>query len=120
MSPSQPRSETPFFFFFFPWPHTDTEGHGNDENNDTKQAEKVLFELDKSGDQIEAVMMNFSNGKTSLCISSQSGCALACSFCATGAIGFKKQLSSDQIVDQVCGFSLPSRFHSLTMIVFHS
>lgn len=69
----------------------------------SKQATKVLFELyDKN--KIEAVYMKFKNGKTSLCISSQVGCALKCNFCATGAIGFKRQLTVDEITDQILYF----------------
>ena len=73
------------------------------------QAHKVLFETaDKQ--KIETVRMLFRPSSardafhSSLCISSQSGCALACKFCATGAIGFKKNLTADEIVDQVLHF----------------
>lgn len=44
------------------------------------------------------------NWHHSLCVSSQSGCALACRFCATGAVGFKKNLSAEEIVDQILYF----------------
>lgn len=71
-----------------------------------KQAHKVLF-VTKDGHQIESVRLTY-HLKTgihhSLCISTQSGCALGCTFCATGAIGFKKNLTSDEIVDQVLYF----------------
>ena len=40
--------------------------------------------------------------RTTLCISTQVGCPLACSFCATGALGFKRNLRAAEIVDQVC------------------
>jgi 23S rRNA (adenine2503-C2)-methyltransferase len=40
--------------------------------------------------------------RTTLCISTQVGCPLACSFCATGALGFTRNLSVAEIVDQVC------------------
>lgn len=75
----------------------------------SSQADKVLFELhDKH--KIEAVYMQFKKPETleeghhSLCISSQVGCALACNFCATGAVGFKRQLSVDEITDQILYF----------------
>lgn len=49
---------------------------------------------------IEGVLIPFSNRATA-CISSQVGCALACSFCATGKLGFKRDLSYTEIFDQV-------------------
>lgn len=67
------------------------------------QATKVLFQL-HDGHRIEAVRMRYLKGHTALCISSQAGCALGCVFCSTGAIGFKRHLSSDEIVDQILYF----------------
>lgn len=70
------------------------------------QAHKVLF-VTQTGDKIEAVRMLFrpeEDSYESLCISSQSGCALGCRFCATGAIGFKKNLTSEEITDEVLYF----------------
>jgi len=69
----------------------------------SSQAEKVLFEL-HDGHRIEAVYMKFRGGHTSVCISSQAGCALACSFCATGRVGIKRQLTADEITDQILHF----------------
>jgi 23S rRNA (adenine-C8)-methyltransferase len=55
------------------------------ERSVSSQATKVLFELpDKQ--KVESVHMRFENGHTSLCISSQVGCAMACSFCRCGAL----------------------------------
>lgn len=71
--------------------------------SESSQATKVLFEL-SDGNRIEAVRMRYKKGHTALCISSQVGCALACSFCSTGAIGYKRNLTSDEIVDQVLFF----------------
>src|SRR3989338_2980086 len=75
-----------------------------------KQAHKVLLET-ADGHQIETVRLTYylkQNGVRkihhSLCISTQSGCALGCLFCATGAIGFKKNLTADEILDQVLYF----------------
>lgn len=71
-----------------------------------QQAHKVLFET-KDKNKIEAVRMLFrpnDDVHESLCISSQSGCALGCRFCATGAIGFKKNLTAEEICDQVLYF----------------
>jgi 23S rRNA (adenine-C8)-methyltransferase len=73
------------------------------------QAHKILFET-RDGHKIETVRMVFKPTKErdrdhiSICISSQSGCPLGCKFCATGAIGFKKNLTPDEIADQVLYF----------------
>ena len=67
------------------------------------QATKALFKL-HDNEKVESVFMKFQNGHTSLCISSQVGCALKCNFCATGAIGFKRQMTPDEITDQVLYF----------------
>ncbi|MGM0440069.1 MAG: radical SAM protein [Chlamydiota bacterium] len=67
---------------------------------DMPQATKTLFEL-SDGNRIEAVYMLFREGRRTLCISTQVGCACGCTFCATGSLGFIRQLSSDEIVDQV-------------------
>jgi len=60
---------------------------------------KTLFRL---SDQrtIEAVLMRYNKRRT-LCISTQSGCAMGCVFCATGQMGFQRNLSSGEIVEQV-------------------
>lgn len=68
------------------------------------QAEKVLFETTK-GHMIESVKLSYKatserSAHTALCISTQSGCAMGCQFCATGAVGFKQNLSADEIVGQ--------------------
>jgi 23S rRNA (adenine2503-C2)-methyltransferase len=62
---------------------------------------KYLFEL-PDGKLVESVLMNFDD-RTSLsaCVSSQVGCAVGCTFCATGFLGFKRNLSSQEIIDQV-------------------
>lgn len=63
------------------------------------QTVKTLFRL-IDGHPIEAVLMRYEHRQT-LCISSQSGCAMGCTFCATGQMGFKRSLSSGEIVEQV-------------------
>jgi 23S rRNA (adenine-C8)-methyltransferase len=74
------------------------------QSNASTQCVKMLFDL-QDKQSVEAVWMKFrDSGHTSLCISSQVGCALKCAFCSTGAVGFKRQLSSDEIVDQVLYF----------------
>jgi 23S rRNA (adenine2503-C2)-methyltransferase len=57
------------------------------------------------GQLIESVLMPYEDGRNTACISSQAGCAMACSFCATGQMGFARQLSPDEIYEQVARFS---------------
>ena len=63
------------------------------------QTRKTLFQL-HDGKQIEAVLMKYDSRRT-LCISTQAGCAMGCTFCATGQMGFGRHLSSGEIVAQV-------------------
>jgi 23S rRNA (adenine2503-C2)-methyltransferase len=64
-------------------------------------AEKFLFEL-ADGKVVESVLIpDESSGRTTLCISSQSGCPLGCIFCATGRLGFGRNLVAGEIVGQV-------------------
>lgn len=62
--------------------------------------EKALFSGERPG-YFEAVRSRFKEGWSSVCISSQSGCGLACTFCATGAVGLVRNLTADEIVAQV-------------------
>jgi 23S rRNA (adenine2503-C2)-methyltransferase len=64
---------------------------------------KALF---TTSDQrpLEAVLMRFRDGRRSICVSSQSGCPLTCSFCATGRMKFARNLSSSEIVEQALHF----------------
>jgi 23S rRNA (adenine2503-C2)-methyltransferase len=52
------------------------------------------------GAQIETVLMRYS-ARATVCVSSQAGCAMGCTFCATGQAGFERQLSTGEIVEQV-------------------
>ncbi len=63
------------------------------------QTIKTLFKL-HDGKVIEAVLMKYDRRRT-LCISTQAGCAMGCVFCATGQMGFKRHLTSGEIVAQV-------------------
>jgi 23S rRNA (adenine2503-C2)-methyltransferase len=82
-----------------------------------QETTKTLFQLpDKSA--VEAVLMRYSNRRT-LCISSQAGCAMGCVFCATGQMGFRRNLSSGEIIEQVLYYAryLKSLNESVTNIV---
>jgi len=54
---------------------------------------------------IESVLMRHKDGRNTVCVSSQVGCALGCVFCATGQMGFKRNLTADEIIEQVLFFS---------------
>ena len=56
------------------------------------------------GAPVEAVLMHYRDGRRSVCLSSQSGCPLTCSFCATGRMRFAGNLSADEILDQALHF----------------
>lgn len=63
-------------------------------------ATKLVF-ITRSQRRIESVLLRASTGRTSLCLSSQVGCAANCDFCATGKMGFFENLSAAEILDQV-------------------
>jgi len=64
---------------------------------------KALF---ATGDQrpLEAVLMRYRDGRNSICVSSQSGCPLTCTFCATGQMKFARNLTASEIVEQALHF----------------
>lgn len=82
------------------------------------QTVKVLFRL-PDGELIETVRMDYEKRHT-LCISSQAGCAMGCVFCATGQMGFYRNLSAGEIVAQVIYFArrLAAEGERVTNIVF--
>lgn len=57
------------------------------------------------GQMIESVLMPYEDGRRTACVSSQAGCAMGCVFCATGQMGFARQLTSDEIFEQVATFA---------------
>jgi 23S rRNA (adenine2503-C2)-methyltransferase len=64
---------------------------------------KALFHT-HDGRPVEAVLMRYRDGRRSLCLSSQSGCPLTCTFCATGAMRFGRNLTASEILDQALHF----------------
>src|SRR6478672_7372908 len=64
---------------------------------------KALFSTD-DGRPVEAVLMRYRDGRRSLCLSSQSGCPLTCTFCATGAMKFGRNLTASEMLDQALHF----------------
>ena len=74
-----------------------------DEARSSDGTVKVLF---RTADEhpIEAVLMRFRDGRRSVCVSSQSGCPLTCTFCATGQMRFRRNLTASEILDQALHF----------------
>ncbi|MFL5916194.1 MAG: 23S rRNA (adenine(2503)-C(2))-methyltransferase RlmN [Gaiellaceae bacterium] len=64
---------------------------------------KTLFHT-ADGHPVEAVLMRYRDGRRSLCLSSQSGCPLTCTFCATGTMAFGRNLTASEILDQALHF----------------
>jgi 23S rRNA (adenine2503-C2)-methyltransferase len=75
---------------------------------------KALFRT-ADGRPVESVLMRYRDGRRSLCLSSQSGCPLTCTFCATGQMRFGRNLSRWEILDQALHFR---RIDSLDHAVF--
>src|SRR5919199_2092355 len=67
---------------------------------------KLLIRL-RDGQTIETVGIPARDGRLTVCVSSQAGCALACGFCATGEMGLARNLSAGEIVAQVYRFATP-------------
>ncbi len=82
-------------------------------------ATKLLFRTDADL-LIESVVLRIETGRSTLCVSSQVGCAAACDFCATGKMGIARDLSAEEIVDQVlqAGQLLVGEGRRLRNIVF--
>jgi 23S rRNA (adenine2503-C2)-methyltransferase len=64
---------------------------------------KTLFHT-HDGHPVEAVLMRYRDGRRSVCLSSQSGCPLTCTFCATGQMRFRRNLDPWEILDQALHF----------------
>lgn len=75
---------------------------------------KVLLRT-HDGRKIETVLMRYRDGRGSICLSSQVGCALTCTFCATGRMKFARNLTSGEILDQALYFR---RLTDVTNVIF--
>jgi 23S rRNA (adenine2503-C2)-methyltransferase len=75
---------------------------------------KALFDT-VDGRPLEAVLMRYRDGRRSVCLSSQSGCPLTCTFCATGQMAFGRNLGADEILDQALHFR---RIEAIDHVVF--
>ena len=84
-----------------------------------KKTIKILTTL-QDGLKIESVLMKHKEGRNTVCVSSQIGCPLGCKFCATGKMGFKRNLEKFEIVNQVLFFArhLKKNKEKVTNVVF--
>ena len=80
------------------------------------QTVKWLWRL-HDGRMIETVLMHYRD-RTTVCVSTQAGCAMACGFCATGQSGFDRQLSVGEIVEQVVRARVTSAPKRVSNVVF--
>jgi 23S rRNA (adenine2503-C2)-methyltransferase len=85
-----------------------------DEKHASDGTVKALFHT-HDGRPIEAVLMRYKDDRRSLCLSSQSGCPLTCTFCATGTMKFGRNLTAGEILDQALHFR---RMESVDHAVF--
>jgi len=69
------------------------------------------------GSSVETVLMHYP-GRATVCVSSQAGCAMACTFCATGQAGFERQLTTGEIVEQVIRAGRASAPGRVSNVVF--
>jgi 23S rRNA (adenine2503-C2)-methyltransferase len=76
-------------------------------------SEKFLFEL-KDGLRIETVLM-WEKERITICVSTQVGCPLGCTFCATGKMGFQRNLTPGEIVDQIISLKDHKPTHVVVM-----
>jgi 23S rRNA (adenine2503-C2)-methyltransferase len=89
------------------------------QHSSDRQTTKGLFRL-HDGKEVEAVLMEHTGDRTTVCISSQAGCAFACAFCSTGQAGFTRNLTAVEIFDQARFFAreLSPRGKRITNVVF--
>lgn len=87
-------------------------------NSTDGETQKILFHLPDQK-PVETVLMHYDVRRT-LCISTQSGCAMGCVFCATGQMGYLRNLTSGEIVEQIVYYArhLASKGEKVTNIVF--
>lgn len=87
-------------------------------NSQNSKTTKALITLE-DGLEIEAVLMRY-EGRNTVCVSSQVGCPLNCAFCSTGKMGFKRNLTSGEIISQILLFArqLKKESQKINNIVF--
>lgn len=70
------------------------------ETSEDQQTTKAIIQLE-DGKEVECVLLRHLKERSTVCISSQVGCAVGCTFCATGKLGFSRNLTAEEIADQV-------------------
>ena len=88
----------------------------NDVASDHGATRKWVFRLDDAS-TIETVLMHYED-RVTVCVSSQAGCAMGCTFCATGQAGFSGQLSVGQVLEQVMFAARTAAPTRLSNVVF--
>ena len=95
--------------------------------SEDKQTTKLLLMLGDDGAVVESVLMQYPSqeilapARSTICVSTQIGCAMGCTFCATGQMGFERNLKAEEIVKQIIYFSKilkEERKQYITNIVF--
>ena len=87
-----------------------------EQKSDDGQTVKWLWNL-PGGDRIETVLMHYRDRST-VCVSSQAGCAMGCGFCATGQAGYERNLTVGEILEQVVAARRAAAPQRLSNIVF--
>ena len=88
----------------------------NDVQSDHGATRKWVFRL-HDGSTIETVLMSYED-RVTVCVSSQAGCAMGCTFCATGQAGFTRQLTAGEVLEQVMFAARASAPRRLSNVVF--
>src|ERR1700722_6161040 len=88
----------------------------NDVASDHGATRKWVFELD-DGETIETVLMHYDE-RVTVCVSSQAGCAMGCTFCATGQAGFTRHLRAGEVLEQVMFAQRAAAPRRLSNVVF--
>ncbi len=76
---------------------------------------KFLFRL-ADGSSVETVRIPMDKERSTLCISTQVGCAMQCAFCLTGTFGFKRHLTASEIVNQVCAVAKEGTINNVVLM----
>jgi len=88
----------------------------NDVESDNGATRKWVFRL-QDGATIETVLMRYAD-RVTVCVSSQAGCAMGCTFCATGQAGYSRQLTPGEVIEQVMFASRAAAPRRLSNVVF--
>ena len=88
----------------------------NDVESDNGATRTWVFRL-HDGATIETVLMRYAD-RVTVCVSSQAGCAMGCTFCATGQAGYSRQLTPGEVIEQVMFASRAAAPRRLSNVVF--